>query len=348
MIKKRWTKQESQILKKNYKKCSKEEIINLLLGRTWGTIKQKANALQIYKRTRTKRWTQQELQILKDNYRHKSIEKVMKLLPNRTRATIHTKSSNLKIKKDYNSKWSKQERKMQLNPNVEQVLLGSLCGDGGLYIGKTDKNSYFKETHGVNQKNYLFSKMRILKQQLTMKIVNIISRKNISVSVRSFVHPTLTILHKLFYRKGIRNKLISREILNRLKPLGLAIWYQDDGSYSKWNNYCTIAIHKQNIKSIVKFFKEKLKMRVGVYERKKGNGASIQFSVVDTKKLFKMIKPYIHPSMKYKIKRTRKEQKQYRKQGREQRRVWVKDNPEKIREYLRRRKEKRRKNRLKK
>lgn len=41
MVSKKWTEEEVELLKQNYKNMSKDELVNLLKGRTWGAIKKK-------------------------------------------------------------------------------------------------------------------------------------------------------------------------------------------------------------------------------------------------------------------------------------------------------------------
>ena len=137
------------------------------------------------------------------------------------------------------------------------------------------------------------------------------------ILIHSHNHPVLTRYYKPFYPNDKGPKVMPIKILNKLTPLGLAVWYQDDGGFDKRSNRCTLSIHKQNINPIVNFFKKKMRMNVCIYEEKKNKGASVAFNVKDTKKFFNIIRPHIHYSMKYKIEVTRKEQKYYKKMSHE-------------------------------
>lgn len=194
----------------------------------------------------------------------------------------------------------------KLSSNVEQVLLGSLCGDGGLYKHTGYSGVCFVEYHNIKQSKYLFWKKEFLEQEFN---INIRKRKgyNQVILCSSYAHSILIDYHKLFYPSGKGHKIILTKILNKLNPLGLAIWYQDDGTFNKRCHYCSFAVHKQNIKNIKNFFLKKLGMKVGIYLSRNTNGAAIRLNAFDTKKFFNIIRLHIHFSMIYKTRITKEE-----------------------------------------
>lgn len=230
------------------------------------------------------------------------------------------------------------ETDQQLPEDVEQVLLGSLFGDGGLRKQSKGKNIEFRETHSIKQKDYLLWKKALLSQTfiITSYFYSLKDKRNGHIykglEIRSCVNPLLTNYYSNFYPKG--KKLISLEMLNKLKPLGLAVWYMDDGSYEKKGNNAIIASNKQNIEIIQRWFKEIQGIGGFIYKSRTSNSATIRFNVKDTKKLFRIIHSYIHPSMKYKIKRTREEYLIIKKKRREIIERYRDKYPEKFKNYM--------------
>lgn len=187
-----------------------------------------------------------------------------------------------------------------MQEQVKQVLMGSLLGDGSLQ--KQQANAEFQEKHSLKQKDYLLWKKRILSKFFIMRIYDYDKGY---IYLRSFVSPILNKYHRIFYPNKKGNKIITIKILNQLKPLGLAVWYMDDGTFNKSRYMMEFASHEKNIELIKSWFKKKYDVEGKIYSY--NHSAMIKFSPRDTKKLFRIIHSYIHPSMKYKIKRTKEE-----------------------------------------
>lgn len=188
---------------------------------------------------------------------------------------------------------------------IEQVLLGSLFGDGSLKKPLNDVK--FTETHSIKQKDYLLWKKDIL-SNLFIFSERLYKRKNSQeIIICSHQSELLNSYFSSFYPEGKGHKVCSLEMLNRLKPLGLAIWYMDDGCFIKRSFFSCIAIHKKNAQIIKDWFFNKYNLEASIKIHKNNNGAEIIFNKENTLKLFRLIHSYIHPSMKYKIRRTKEE-----------------------------------------
>jgi len=116
-----------------------------------------------------------------------------------------------------------------LSKEQEQILLGTLMGDSGLHVGKTDRNAGLQVSHRAEDGEYLMWKYRSLRSTglfhpPTFKVRGSGQRQWI---LRSKHHSLFTSLYNLFYAG--RKKVVPQEVLYRLGPLGLAVWYQDDG-----------------------------------------------------------------------------------------------------------------------
>jgi len=126
-------------------------------------------------------------------------------------------------------------RKVRANINPtkeqEQIILGSILGDGSiLYPHPKSKYPRLIINHGLPQKDYALVKAEALKSLGA----SVSERKNkgfgdTTVSITTSCLMCLVNVRELMYRGG--TKIPNYGILNRLTPLGLAIWWMDDGSY---------------------------------------------------------------------------------------------------------------------
>lgn len=170
-----------------------------------------------------------------------------------------------------------------------QILYGSLLGDGGV----TNRN-IFSEGHGIKQEPYLRWKNSYLKLSFGYHV----SRSGKSESEQCHIYssrndPWCKELREEFYPSGI--KVVTRDILDKIEPLGLLIWYLDDGHY-KIKNYTTLATHcfTYNEHLIMKkYFKDRWNINVTIYPLNKiiVNRNFLRFSVLETKKLLNIIQP---------------------------------------------------------
>lgn len=178
-----------------------------------------------------------------------------------------------------------------LPQDVEQVLIGSLLGDG--HISK--KSCRFEEIHSTKQLPYLKWKANILSKHFGGVIRSrvIRSRDKKEVRYRSKVHPHFASLRVLWYPNG--KKVIPEGALEQLDSLGLSIWYQDDGSYQYYNKKCYIAVFPfTNQLTQIKSYFESLGFQVSI-------GKYVQFSPTQTNHFLKLIAPYALPCMRYKF-----------------------------------------------
>lgn len=116
----------------------------------------------------------------------------------------------------------------KLSKEQKSLLIGMLLGDGTI-----SSNFVFKLSHSEAQREYLEWKVKLLNEYNFKNngIKEYISScgyntgKNVLYSQMS-INPTIKALRRTVY---IPKKTITRRLLNWLNPLGLAIWYMDDG-----------------------------------------------------------------------------------------------------------------------
>ena len=125
---------------------------------------------------------------------------------------------------------------IKISQRQKQILYGIVLGDG--YLQKTgQKNARLRLEHGKRQKEYLFWKSNQFKKIFQgkpnyMERIHPGTRKKYGYwRYQSQSTPYLGRLRKIFYPQG--KKRIPKDLSNYLSPQTLAVWYMDDGYFSK-------------------------------------------------------------------------------------------------------------------
>ena len=122
-------------------------------------------------------------------------------------------------------------RKVTFSPEQEQIVIGSVLGDGHLYRPNTPKcNSGFKVSHV--DREYSYWKYDCLKSTGLFNPPTPRRRRDKETSwlIQSRRDPFFTSLRAIFYPEG--KKVVTVDLLERLTTLGMAVWYMDDGNLS--------------------------------------------------------------------------------------------------------------------
>ncbi len=236
----------------------------------------------------------------------------------------------------------------------KQVLLGSLLGDG--YIEYAHNNFYYREKHGPKQQDYLIWKSKLLPLETKYsEYVSYDKRQRQDGScygfyryccIRSKASPQLKKSYILVYQD---NHGLSR-MLDKLKVVGLLIWYLDDGSYSYYHNVISVALKRRTLKhynTIKRWFRE----QHGIFPKLHKKKTYFYFSVSDSKRLVASFQPYISQvpkCMHYKFGLDEEQAIRDRKKRIRSHQQWLLQNPGYKKEYNRkyRQKHKKRLNRL--
>lgn len=151
--------------------------------------------------------------------------------------------------------------KTKFNKDSRNLMIALLLGDGSI------SSTYgFRMTHCSAQKEYLEWKIQKL-NNLGIKncgLKSYISTRGYKIGetyyyTRLSVTPFIKVLRRVMYKK---HKIIAnRKLLNRLTPLGLAIWFMDDGHINHRKNvgiYVRIAtcLPKKDCQILIDYFKE--------------------------------------------------------------------------------------------
>jgi len=183
----------------------------------------------------------------------------------------------------------------------EQILLGTLLGDA--FIGKLQnraKSYCIKWEHSLAQEEYALWKAKnslenysFCKRERLDSRTNCIYKSIICYSIKdNYKH-----YRELFYKD---KKEVSQEILNMLEPLGIAVWYMDDGNlyYNGNNCHLTLSVNGFNDDSVDKII-EYFKSTYNIHFKK--TSRAIRITSIKQVLLFESyFKHHYHQSMMYK------------------------------------------------
>lgn len=190
----------------------------------------------------------------------------------------------------------KQMRETKLTESQISVLVGSLLGDG--YLDQTTRGYSLRLHHSIRQKDYIEWKYNFLKN-----LVNTPPKiYGTRIYCRTVSHPFLKHLRELFYRNGY--KIIPKKYLRKLiNPLALAVQIMDDGTNELGSGRC-LKINSQSFTyEEHKFLCDLLRNEFGLKANinKDRTYFRIRFHKESMAKLIEIVKPYILPSLFYKL-----------------------------------------------
>lgn len=204
--------------------------------------------------------------------------------------------------------------KTKFNKESRNLLIALLLGDG------TISNNYvFKIAHSEKQKDYLEWKIKQLNNYGIRNngVKSYIKTREYSVGSPVYytqlnIIPFIKVLRRVVYKD--KKILGNRKLLNRLTPMGVAIWYMDDGHINirKSKNgkvhgfYIKISTcePKEEVQTIIDYFKEVWNIKFYMFhEGRKDNSYSICCGTKEGLKFIELVSPFVKqiPSMQYKI-----------------------------------------------
>jgi len=197
---------------------------------------------------------------------------------------------------------------MGLNRRQKEAIIGFILGDA--YLQKTgEKNARLRLEHSVKQKEYIFWKYELLKEwmqsppKLVRRFNPVWKREYCYYRCQSHASPHFGKMRQLFYDNDSR-KIIPDSVISFLKsPLTLAVWFMDDGYLYHRDKTAYMYLSQYGEKQ-VNLIKEALSRNFGLavlVKIKKNKYPCFIFPVAETKKLMKIISPFVIPFMKYKL-----------------------------------------------
>lgn len=202
--------------------------------------------------------------------------------------------------------WQDWKKTLPLLPlNLKEIAIGMILGDACMY--KVSREAIIKFEQGYKQEEFIFHLFDLFKLYCFMeepgtRLTLYGDRKGLPKSFwfKTFSHESFTEIWNLFYvnkSKQIQEGLIT----NHLTPIGLAYWIMADGSLDS----NTMTLHTQGFTKIENnILSKELNAKFGFQTKviaHKEIYSVIKFDSKDAAVLNKLTKPYIIPSMNYKL-----------------------------------------------
>ncbi len=195
---------------------------------------------------------------------------------------------------------------LRLNSETRQVVLGGLLGDSGILQPAKYNRRGIIFSHSMAQTEYFDYKIKLL-GSLAHEIKGSIGGFPGSKPNRRAISRLVPSLHELIseYCVGEEGKKsVSKAWVDELTPLGLAIWYLDDGSIkyiSKQRRRARISTNGfsfEEVQLLCEMLMRRFGIDSGVFDYK---GPIIVMSADGTERFFDLIYPYVPACMKYKL-----------------------------------------------
>jgi recombination protein RecA len=199
----------------------------------------------------------------------------------------------------------------RLSGQQMELILGALMGDGNLSPNPHGRSgTRFRMGHGAKQAAYLDWKVSLLGN------IGCTLSSNAKGAVFADLSPLpeLAELREAVYF-GDGKKHLSSEYLKALTPFALAVWYMDDGCFTVRSKgvqertqggtgrieICVQAMSPGSRERLADYLRATHRLDVKVVTRGSRSQAILQFTTAASEKFQKLVAPYIHPSMEYKL-----------------------------------------------
>lgn len=177
----------------------------------------------------------------------------------------------------------------------DQVLLGSLLGDCGIYY-KNNSNPWLNENHAQEQAEYLEWKRSVLSLKIRTISTNPTSGFTGKPLVGIYGAASPVLLPYKDFRKTFDG-------LERLGRLGLAVWYMDDGCAGNGFRISTEGWDEPTNQMLAEFLHRRFGLDVELmsYERDGKKYWCLVGGVGAKRRLSELCRQYIHSTMAYKF-----------------------------------------------
>jgi recombination protein RecA len=199
-----------------------------------------------------------------------------------------------------------------LSPAQQQLILGSVMGDGNLSkpMRSEDRSARFRMGHGAKQAPYLDWKLSLLG--------NIPHARTVNAKGAVFGDFTplaeLGELREVVYQ-GDGKRHLTWDYLKELTPFALAIWYMDDGCFTLRSKgvqertqggtgrieICVEAMSPGSRERLVQYLRDTHGLDVKLRSSGARRVSVLQFTTSASEKFQKLVAPFVHPSMAYKL-----------------------------------------------
>ena len=201
--------------------------------------------------------------------------------------------------------------KLSLSKRQKEILIGVILGDGHIEKLYNPILGKLKIEHSYKQKDYvdwLYREFRSwVRSKPRLRKVKAFGKIYWKYGFATYGHRLLGEFRERFY-KG-KKKVVPRSLEKDITPLGLAVLYMDDGSIKSKRHkgvfLNTQGFEDDELRILQKILENKFGIKSTTREQTRGKitKKQIYFGGEAGERLIALIRPYIIPSMEYKIPR---------------------------------------------
>lgn len=206
----------------------------------------------------------------------------------------------------YSRKIEDYKKRLRLTDRQREIIVGKVLGDGHLETANKGRTYKLKIEHSVAQKEYVDWLYQEFKEWVRtapqIKRQKRDEKVNIKYWFNTFSHGSLRFYAQQFYRN--RKKVVPRSIHKWLTPLSLAVWFMDDGSIKSSQHKARIintqGYTKEEVEHLIDILWKKFRVRAKLRKQKEGYQIYLLSETIE--RFVGIVRPYIIPSMRYKLK----------------------------------------------
>lgn len=198
---------------------------------------------------------------------------------------------------------------LKLSKQQREILVGLLLGDGHLETQNNGRTFRLKVEHSIKQKQYVDWLYAIWKPWMTKspekRTRTYQNKQYYKYYFTTLSHGIFRFYGQQFYKNNIK---IVPELIHRwLTPQAFAIWFMDDGSLKSQHHNArllnTQGFSKKEVLRLAQNIQTIFQLKTSL--RKQKEGYQIMIAAESATKLYRILSPYIIPSMRYKLPKIR-------------------------------------------
>lgn len=206
--------------------------------------------------------------------------------------------------------WQRAHAPATLAPTQEQMVIGTMLGDGHIQGANPNRQAYVAE-QAQKQRDYLLHKYEVLKPFCHKPPTERANRDYPSIRFATMSHPVFAAIRRQM--TGVTgNRILPPALMEKITPAALAYWYMDDGSVTgsrtKGNLAAVIYSYKlgpEQNRMIADWLLQRWGIRASLtFNKKKSPGRQWSLSLGSSQRgrsFLNLIEPYVVPSMSYKL-----------------------------------------------
>ena len=201
------------------------------------------------------------------------------------------------------------KKSLKISDLQKEVLIGNLLGDGHLETQNGGRTYRLKVEHSAIQREYVDWLYETFKEWVLTppreKIQTVLGVPYNKYGFSTLSHGSFRFYAQQFYQN--KKKVLPKAIHKWLSPIAMAVWFMDDGSI-KSSKHRALIINTQSfsvpeLKKLTTVLYEKygIEMKLRKQSRKSIEIYQLITTSETVEKFVEVIRPYILPSMRYKL-----------------------------------------------